>query len=73
MAEVTKRSDTSLADWPALRVAEWTDTRDTLHMWTQIVGKLRLANAPMINHWWQVVRLRPRAHHVGDSPRSTAL
>lgn len=55
MAGVTKRSDTSLADWPALRVAEWTDTRDTLHMWTQIVGKLRLADAPMINHWWQVV------------------
>ncbi|HSL07308.1 MAG TPA: DUF5996 family protein, partial [Pseudonocardiaceae bacterium] len=41
-------------DWPALRVQEWADTRDTLHMWTQIVGKIRLAQAPMINHWWQV-------------------
>ncbi|MGH3934701.1 MAG: DUF5996 family protein [Pseudonocardiaceae bacterium] len=40
--------------WPALRVREWTDTRDTLHMWTQIVGKIRLAKAPMVNHWWQV-------------------
>lgn len=39
--------------WPALRVADWTATRDTLHMWTQIVGKIRLAKAPMVNHWWQ--------------------
>ncbi|GAA2797141.1 DUF5996 family protein [Saccharopolyspora taberi] len=43
-----------MENWPALRVADWTDTRDTLHMWTQIVGKLRLAAAPMVNHWWQV-------------------
>lgn len=40
--------------WPALRVAEWEDTRDTVHMWTQIVGKVRLAHAPLVNHWWQV-------------------
>jgi Family of unknown function (DUF5996) len=40
--------------WPALRVADWGDTRDTLHMWTQIVGKIRMASEPMINHWWQV-------------------
>ena len=40
--------------WPALRVADWASTRDTLHMWTQIVGKIRLASAPMVNHWWQV-------------------
>lgn len=39
--------------WPALRVDDWAGTRETLHMWTQIVGKLRLANAPMVNHWWQ--------------------
>lgn len=41
-------------DWPALRVDDWTDTRDTLHMWTQVVGKIRLALTPMVNHWWQV-------------------
>jgi hypothetical protein len=41
-------------EWPSLRVDEWTATRDTLHMWTQIIGKIRLAEAPMINHWWQV-------------------
>ncbi|WP_212914794.1 DUF5996 family protein [Streptomyces sp. TS71-3] len=40
--------------WPRLRVADWTATRDTLHMWTQIVGKIRLAHAPLVNHWWQV-------------------
>ncbi|GAA4672801.1 DUF5996 family protein [Pseudonocardia yuanmonensis] len=40
--------------WPGLRVADWPDTRDTLHMWTQIVGKIRKAYAPLVNHWWQV-------------------
>ena len=39
--------------WPSLRTSEWTATRDTLHMWLQIVGKIRLAHAPMVNHWWQ--------------------
>ena len=36
--------------WPALRVEDWTATRETLHRWTQIVGKIRLAQAPMVNH-----------------------
>ncbi|HEX5324226.1 MAG TPA: DUF5996 family protein [Capsulimonadaceae bacterium] len=40
--------------WPSLRVADWEDTRATLHMWTQIVGKVRLELAPYANHWWQV-------------------
>ena len=44
----------SSLNWPALRVDEWTASRDTLHMWTQIVGKIRLTHAPMVNHWWQV-------------------
>jgi hypothetical protein len=39
--------------WPRLAVDDWADTRDTLHMWTQIVGKVRLELTPMINHWWQ--------------------
>ena len=39
--------------WPRLTLSEWEDTRDTLHLWTQIVGKVRLALEPMINHWWQ--------------------
>ena len=40
--------------WPALRLDDWAATRDTLHMWTQIVGKIRMAHEPLINHWWQV-------------------
>lgn len=40
--------------WPALPLAEWNATRDTLHMWMQIVGKVRLALSPHVNHWWQV-------------------
>jgi hypothetical protein len=38
--------------WPALPLAEWKDTYATLHMWTQIVGKIRLALSPPINHFW---------------------
>ena len=40
--------------WPALPYAEWKDTCQTLHMWTQIVGKVRLALSSHINHWWEV-------------------
>ena len=40
--------------WPALAVADWADTRDTLHLWTQVVGKVRMANEPVVNHWWNV-------------------
>ena len=41
--------------WPRLALADWAPTQSTLHRWTQIVGKTRLALAPMQNHWWQVV------------------
>jgi hypothetical protein len=40
--------------WPALPYADWQDTCATLHRWTQIVGKIRLALAPPVNHWWHV-------------------
>jgi len=40
--------------WPSLALAEWKDTYATLHMWTQIVGKVRLALGPPINHFWGV-------------------
>ena len=40
--------------WPALPYAEWSDTCETLHMWTQIVGKIRMEKTPPINHWWHV-------------------
>jgi len=42
------------APWPSLVVDEWTATRETFHMFTQIVGKIRLRCEPMVNHWWQV-------------------
>jgi uncharacterized protein DUF5996 len=40
--------------WPALPLSEWRETYATLHLWMQIVGKVRLANSPHVNHWWQV-------------------
>ncbi len=39
--------------WPSLPFEDWRDTCATLHLWTQVVGKIRLAQAPMLNHWWQ--------------------
>jgi hypothetical protein len=40
--------------WPELDYDAWKDSCATLHLWTQIVGKIRLAHSPMLNHWWQV-------------------
>src|SRR6266851_4098692 len=48
--EPTDRSEA----WPALPLSEWADTYATLHMWSQIVGKVRLALSPRVNHWWEV-------------------
>jgi hypothetical protein len=39
---------------PSLPLEEWEATRATLHMWTQVVGKIRLAQTPLVNHWWNV-------------------
>jgi hypothetical protein len=41
-------------NWPSLPLEEWKDTCATLHMWTQIVGKIRLEQTPIVNHWWNV-------------------
>ncbi len=41
-------------DWPDLRLEEWQETHNTLHLWTQIVGKIRLGLSPLQNHWWNV-------------------
>ena len=40
--------------WPALPLDDWRDTVATLHRWTQLVGKVRLALAPWVNHSWHV-------------------
>src|SRR5947209_12061286 len=47
-------SNTSSAPWPELPLATWRETYETLHLWTQIVGKIRLARAPWLNHSWHV-------------------
>jgi hypothetical protein len=44
----------SSTTWPSLPVDDWAPTRDTLQLWTQIVGKIRLAHTPLLNHWWNV-------------------
>ncbi|HEY3553948.1 MAG TPA: DUF5996 family protein, partial [Casimicrobiaceae bacterium] len=55
--------------WPPLPLAEWQSTYETLHMWTQIVGKTRLALVPMQNHWWQVTLYpTPRGLTTGAMP-----
>ena len=40
--------------WPELEYAAWTDTRDTLQLWTQVIGKIRLVQTPWLNHSWHV-------------------
>jgi hypothetical protein len=47
-------SNISKTPWPELPTAAWRDTYATLHLWTQIVGKIRLTKAPWLNHSWQV-------------------
>jgi hypothetical protein len=49
-----RASQSTASDWPDLPLSDWADTCATLHLWTQVVGKIRLAHAPMVNHWWQV-------------------
>jgi hypothetical protein len=48
------KSDTPAEVWPELNYANWKDTLATLHMWTQIVGKIRLTLTPWTNHSWHV-------------------
>jgi len=40
--------------WPALPLDGWKETYATLHMWTQVVGKIRMVLTPLVNHWWNV-------------------
>ncbi|HYR95714.1 MAG TPA: DUF5996 family protein [Candidatus Binatus sp.] len=50
-----------------LPLAEWKDTCETLHMWTQIVGHIRMALTPLVNHWWNVP-LYVTSRGLGTSP-----
>jgi hypothetical protein len=57
--------------WPALRYDEWKDTLATLHLWTQIVGKIRLKLEPLVNHWWNVaLYVTPRGLTTSAMPYS---
>lgn len=47
-------ASTATERWPVIPVSGWQDTRDTLHLYTQVVGKIRLANEPLNNHWWNI-------------------
>jgi hypothetical protein len=58
--------------WPSLPLEEWKDTYATLHMWTQIVGKIRLVQSPLVNHWWNVpLYLTPRGLTTTAIPHGT--
>jgi len=53
MNDLNEKSNLSGTEvYPPLPLAEWQDTNDTLHLWTQIVGKIRLKQTPMVNEWW---------------------
>jgi hypothetical protein len=55
-----------------LPLAAWQDTYETLHMWTQIVGKVRLALSPLVNHWWEVtLYVTPRGLTTSSMPYGT--
>ena len=54
--------------WPALAYADWADTCNTLHLWTQIAGKVKLALAPLSNHWWGMVFSENRYPLFGIMP-----
>ena len=53
-APAVAREDALGEVWPALPYAEWKVTLETLHMWTQIVGKVKLELVPFRNQWWEV-------------------
>ena len=60
--------------WPELPLADWRETRDTLHMLTQIVGKVRGALSPLVNHWWNVaLYVAPRGFTTSAIPFSGGL
>ena len=60
--------------WPRLAADQWEPTRQTLHLWTQIVGKTRLALSPRVNQWWNVpLYITPRGLTTGSMPYSAGL
>ena len=66
---VHDRSGMQTPTWPRLPHTEWTDTLETLHMWTQIVGKVRMELSPWVNHSWSVpLYVTPRGLTTSSIP-----
>jgi len=57
---------------PALPFDSWKDTLATLHMWSQIVGKVRLKLCPLVNHWWNVPFYITARHDTSAMPYEQA-
>ena len=65
-------SNNSKTPWPELPTAAWRDTYATLHLWTQIVGKIRLTKSPWLNHSWHVtLYVTPRGLTTSPIPDGT--
>ena len=66
---MTVSNPTAGETWPSLSLEAWSDTYATLHLWTQIVGKIRLAKSPWTNHSWHVtLYVTPRGLTTGSIP-----
>jgi hypothetical protein len=59
--------------WPTIPVSDWQETRDTLHLSTEVVGKIRLANEPLANHWWRPTSRCGLFHRSGASSDGRSL
>jgi hypothetical protein len=67
MPDVIKRKQNP--EWPSLPYDSWKETLETLHLWTQIIGKIKLAQNSFINHWWEVAfYITPRGLTTGRIP-----
>jgi hypothetical protein len=63
-----------MSSWPNLETPEWRESARTLHLWMQVVGKLRLELVPMINHWWHVpLYVTARGFGTGPMPCDDGL
>jgi len=60
------------ATWPDVPFSQWSATCETLHRWTQVVGKVRMALVPLVNHWWNVtLYVTPRGLTTLSIPHGT--
>ncbi len=76
MTATVRAASASVRELPALPLDEWEPTLDTLHLWLQVVGKIRLATAPPRNHWWHVplyVDVRGLTTHRMHAPNGLAF